>query len=122
MRDAEFLAEPRERAVWRVSVKPSKAPRFVARLGATALAPFLRLGRRPRLAGERADGARRRGGARRAGAARRPRDARARARRFARPRRRVRAAVAGARALTKGVKASFDPDGVFNFGRMYAGM
>ena len=38
MRDAEFLAEPRERAIWRVSVKPSRAADFVARLGAAALA------------------------------------------------------------------------------------
>ena len=34
VRDAEFVAEPRERAVWRVSVAPSQAAAFVARLGA----------------------------------------------------------------------------------------
>ena len=38
VRDAEFLAEPRERAVWRVGVKPSRAVEFLARLGPRALA------------------------------------------------------------------------------------
>ena len=37
VRDAEFLAEPRERAVWRVNLQPSGA-RFLAPLGAHALA------------------------------------------------------------------------------------
>jgi glycolate oxidase FAD binding subunit len=33
VRDAEFLAEPRQRAVWRVGVQPSRAVDFLARLG-----------------------------------------------------------------------------------------
>jgi glycolate oxidase FAD binding subunit len=40
VRDAEFLAEPREQAVWRVSLAPSKGAEFAARLGATALAHY----------------------------------------------------------------------------------
>ena len=40
VRDAEFLVEPRERAVWRVGLRPSRAVDFVARLGPRALAHF----------------------------------------------------------------------------------
>jgi glycolate oxidase FAD binding subunit len=40
VRDAEYLAEPRERAIWRVSLAPSKGAEFVARLGQTALAHY----------------------------------------------------------------------------------
>jgi len=41
IRDLEFLAEPRDRAIWRVSVKPSQGARLLERLGATALASQL---------------------------------------------------------------------------------
>lgn len=40
VRDAEFLAAPRERAIWRVSLAPSKGAEFVARLGPAVLAHF----------------------------------------------------------------------------------
>ena len=40
VRDAEFIAEPRDRAIWRVSLAPSRAAPFVAGLGETALAHF----------------------------------------------------------------------------------
>jgi glycolate oxidase FAD binding subunit len=40
VRDVDFLTDPRERAVWRVSVAPSKGAEFVASLGATALAHY----------------------------------------------------------------------------------
>lgn len=34
VRDVSYLAEPRERAIWRVSLAPSNGPAFVAKLGA----------------------------------------------------------------------------------------
>jgi len=122
VRDAEFLAEPRDKAIWRASLAPSKGPQFVARLGALALSHFYDWG----------------GGL--VWLACEPSEAAAAA---------VRAALAplgghatlirapdGLRArvdvfeplspalarLTRGVKASFDPDGMFNFGRMVAAM
>jgi glycolate oxidase FAD binding subunit len=121
VRDVEFLAQPQERAIWRVSLAPSKGPRFIARLGGLALSHFCDWG----------------GGLVWLTSA--PTESAAAA---------VRAALAplGGHAtlirapdalracvdvfeplsptlarLTKGVKAGFDPDGVFNFGRMTAG-
>ena len=41
IRDAAFLAEPRERAVWRASLKPSDAPAALLVLGETARASLL---------------------------------------------------------------------------------
>ncbi len=41
IRDLEFLAEPRERAVWRVSVKPSLGAKLLEALGPVALASQL---------------------------------------------------------------------------------
>ncbi|HEY1452795.1 MAG TPA: FAD-binding protein, partial [Roseiarcus sp.] len=38
VRDAEFIAEPHDRAVWRVSLAPSRAAPFTAALSETALA------------------------------------------------------------------------------------
>ena len=38
VRDAAFIAEPRDRAIWRVSLAPSRGAPFVADLGETALA------------------------------------------------------------------------------------
>jgi glycolate oxidase FAD binding subunit len=35
VRDARFLAEPRDRAIWRISVPPSAGPTFVTRLSKT---------------------------------------------------------------------------------------
>jgi glycolate oxidase FAD binding subunit len=122
VRDAEFIAEPRERAIWRVSLAPSKGPRFVARLGAAALAHFFDWGGGlVWLASEPTEGA---AAAVRAALAplgghaaliRAPDALRARVDVFE-P---LRPALA---RLTRDVKASFDPDGLFNFGRMFAGM
>ena len=78
IRDAEFLAEPRERAVWRVNSRPRARADFVAGLGARALAHCYDWGGGLVWVATRA--ARRRAAvARRARAARRPRDADARA-------------------------------------------
>jgi glycolate oxidase FAD binding subunit len=41
IRDAAYLADPRERAVWRASLKPSDAPAALAALGETARASQL---------------------------------------------------------------------------------
>jgi glycolate oxidase FAD binding subunit len=121
IRDVEFLAEPRERAIWRVSLKPSLGAECVARLGSVVRDSLLDWG--GGLVWLSTD----------------PTEAAAAA---------VRASVAGLggdttlmrapdalRArdvfeplspalarLTKGVKASFDPEGIFNAGRMYAGI
>jgi glycolate oxidase FAD binding subunit len=122
IRDAAFLADPRDNAIWRISLAPSKAADFVAGLSAHVHAHFYDWG----------------GGLVWLSAEASPAAAIA-----------IRAALAplGGHAtliraaaemreaidvfeplsaplirLTKGVKASFDPDGVFNFGRMYAGV
>jgi glycolate oxidase FAD binding subunit len=119
VRDVEFLAEPRERAIWRVSLKPSAGASFISRLGATALGHYYDWG----------------GGL--VWVATDPSQAAA----FA-----IRGALAafeghatlvrapeGLRGsvdvfqplspqlmtITKGIKASFDPDRLFNPGRMY---
>ena len=54
VRDATLLAEPRDRAIWRVSTAPTEGPDFTAhdRAGARR-ALVLRLGRRARLARDR---------------------------------------------------------------------
>jgi glycolate oxidase FAD binding subunit len=121
-RDAEFLAEPRERAIWRVGLAPSKGPRFIARLGALASSHFYDWGGGlVWLASEPTTSA---AAALRAALApfgghatliRAPDELRARVDVF------EPLSPALAR-LAKGVKASFDPDGLFNFGRMFAGM
>ena len=41
IRDGAFLAEPRERAVWRASLKPSDAPAALAALGTLAHASLM---------------------------------------------------------------------------------
>ena len=122
VRDAEFLAEPRERAVWRVGVKPSRAVEFLARLGPRALAHLFDCG----------------GGLVWLSTAPTPADAAALRAALApsgghatlvRAPHALRAAIdvfqpqpPAVMALTRRVKAAFDPDGVFNPGRMYAGM
>lgn len=122
VRDAEFLAEPGDRAIWRVSLAPSKGAQFVARLGALALRHFYDWGGGlVWLASEPTESA---AATLRAALApfgghatlvRAPDELRARVDVF-QP---LSPALA---RLTKGVKASFDPGGLFNSGRMAAGM
>ncbi|MDE3174684.1 MAG: FAD-binding protein [Pseudomonadota bacterium] len=120
IRDGEFLAEPRERAVWRASLKPSDAPAALAALGATARASLMDHGggclwfsTDPTTAAASA--------------------ARTALGRFAghlhliRAPEELRAGVdvfpplsPALLRLTRGVKASLDPSGRFNPGRMYA--
>jgi len=122
VRDAEYLASPRERAVWRISLTPSEAPAVVSRLGETLLAYFLDWG----------------GGL--VWAATAETDEAAAAVRAAVPRGKGHATLTRASEsfrnrvavfsppsdlelrLARGIKASFDPGGVLNFGRMYPGV
>ena len=83
VRDAEFLAEPRERAVWRVSLAPSQAAAFVP-ASADGARALLRLGRRPRLGRDGRDRSRRRKPPPGVGAGKRTRDIDARERGVAR--------------------------------------
>ena len=122
VRDAEFVAEPRDRAVWRVSLAPSKAAAFVAGLGAAALACFYDWGGGlvwvATAASEGAAAAVRRAVASASGHAtlmRAPDSLRAAVAVFEPP-------PALAMRLSRAVKQSFDPDGVLNFGRMYDGV
>ena len=121
-RDCEFLAEPPERAIWRASVAPSKGVEFIAALGRLALAHYYDWG----------------GGliwfateasipiAQSVRAALRPfggRVALIRAPDELRESVDVFEPLTPVLAeLTRGIKASFDPDGIFNFGRMYSGI
>jgi len=120
IRDAAFLAEPRERAIWRASLKPSDAPAALLALGDTARASLLDYGggllwfsTDPTL--EAAT------------------EVRSALETFAGHVHLIRAdAALRERAdifppldavlarLTRGVKASFDPRGLINPGRMYA--
>ncbi len=115
IRDAEFLAEPRERAVWRASLRPSDAPAALVALGAVARASLLDHG-----GGTTAEAA----AAARAALARFPGHAEL-VRAPAELRRQVDvfAPLTPALAkLTRGVKQSLDPRGLFNPGRMYSGL
>ena len=122
VRDAEFVAEPHDRAVWRVSLAPSQAPAFMVRLGATALAHAYDWGgglvwvatdqteaaaANLRRALKPASG--------HATLMRASEDLRSRVAVFQPP-------SELELRLARGVKASFDPGGVLNFGRMYAGV
>jgi glycolate oxidase FAD binding subunit len=122
IRDAEFIAEPRDRAVWRVSLAPSRAASFAAGLGETSLAHFLDWGGGlvwvATEATEAAAAAIRRAVAPAKGHAtlmRAPESLRAAVAVFEPP-------SALAMRLSRAVKQSFDPDGVLNFGRMYDGV
>ena len=119
IRDAEYLAEPRDNAVWRISLAPTRGAAFVASLGAAALNHFYDWGgglvwlTSPptaeaasviRIALEPFGG--------HATLMRAPDE--------------LRGAVdvfeplsAPLMRITRGVKASFDPDGIVNSGRMY---
>jgi glycolate oxidase FAD binding subunit len=122
VRDAEFIAEPRDRAVWRVSLAPSRAAPFTAALGGTALAHFFDWGGGlvwvATAASEAAAATIRRAVASAKGHAtlmRAPDALRAAVEVFEPP-------SALALRLSRGLKQSFDPDGVLNFGRMYDGI
>jgi glycolate oxidase FAD binding subunit len=122
VRDVEFVAEPRERAIWRVSLAPSQGPAFIDRLGATALAHAYDWGgglvwvaTDPT---EDAAASLRRALVPANGHAilmRASEDLRSRVAVFQPP-------SELELRLARGVKASFDPGGVLNFGRMYAGV
>ena len=122
IRDAKFIAEPRDRAVWRIGLAPSQAHPFIRRLGDTALAHFFDLG----------------GGLVWLATAE-SQDVATKVRRvlalfggharLMRAGDELRKSVAVFQPLSdvelrlsRGLKASFDPGGVLNFGRMYPGM
>nr|WP_246731577.1 FAD-binding protein [Methylocapsa sp. S129] len=120
--DAAFLAEPRQQAVWRVSLAPSKAAEFVAKVGNRAHARFYDWGGGlVWLSSEASQGS--------AAAIRvtlAPFGGHAT---LVRAPDELREAVdvfeplsAPLAQITRGVKASFDPDGVFNTGRMHQGI
>ena len=122
IRDAEFMAEPRDRAVWRVNVAPSRAAAVVAALGDAALAHCYDWGGGlvwvATACSEAAAAAVRRAVASAQGHAtlmRAPDALRATVDVFEPP-------SELALRLSRGLKRSFDPDGVLNFGRMYAGV
>lgn len=122
VRDIEFLAEPRERAIWRVSLRPSMGARFVAALGAHALAHLydwggglVWLASEPTIAAAAAVRAALAPLGGHATLMRAPDALRASVDVFE-------PLTPTLARLTKGVKASFDPDGLFNAGRMYAGI
>lgn len=123
VRDCELLAEPREREVWRVGVAPSKAAALLARLGPIEdLRHYFDWGggliwlSAP--AGRDLAGPLRAATAALRGYAMLVRAA---------PERRAAVAVFEPLApplmrLTAGIKASLDPAGILNFGRMYEGI
>ena len=122
IRDADFVAEPREHALWRVSLAPSESPAYLKQLGDVAKASLLdwggglvTLATDPTEAAAVAVRAALRGFKGHATLLRGPEA--------------LRAAVdvfepqgSGLLRLTRGVKASLDPQGLFNAGRMYAGV
>jgi glycolate oxidase FAD binding subunit len=122
VRDVEFLAEPRESAIWRISLSPSKSAAFVAKLGLIALSHFYDWG--GGLVWVASDATRAAADQLRTTLAsvgghatlvRAPDELRASVDVFE--------PLSPALAkLTKGVKASFDPGAVFNFERMYPGV
>ena len=122
VRDVEFLAEPRQRAVWRVGLKPSRAVEFLTRLGPRAAAHFFDCGgglvwltTEPTPADAAALRAALSPLGGHATLVRAPHALRAAADVF-------QPQAPALVALTRRVKAAFDPDGVFNPGRMYAGI
>ncbi|WP_158818171.1 glycolate oxidase subunit GlcE [Methylocapsa sp. S129] len=120
--DATFLTTPEELAIWRVSLAPSKAADFVARVGAHAQAHFYDWGgglvwlsseATPDAAATIRAALAPLGG--HATLVRAPQELRETIDVFE-------PLSAPLMQITKGVKTSFDPDGVFNAGRMYAGV
>jgi glycolate oxidase FAD binding subunit len=122
IRDAGFLAAPIERAIWRISVAPSAAADFVARVGAHALAHFydwggglVWLSSAPSTEAAAAVRAALAPAGGHVTLVRAPDELRERVDVFE-------PLSAPLARITKGVKASFDPDGIFNAGRLYAGI
>ncbi len=122
IRDVEFLAEPRERAIWRVSVPPSAGAGALARLGPLARASLLDWGggliwlsTDPDEAAAAAVRAGLAGSGGHATLMRAPEELRGRVPVFEPP-------APGLARLTRGVKQSLDPEGIFNAGRMYMGI
>jgi glycolate oxidase FAD binding subunit len=120
--DAQFLAAPSERAVWRVSLAPSKAAGFMAGVADHAHAHLYDWGGGLVWLSSDASGA----AAAAIRAAVTPRGGHAT---LVRAPDALRETVdvfeplsAPLMQITKGVKASFDPDGIFNYGRMYRGV
>jgi glycolate oxidase FAD binding subunit len=120
IRDVAFLAEPRERAIWRASLKPSEAPAALAALGPTARASLMDHGggllwfsTDPTLQAAQAARAALENFAGHVHLIRADAALRERAQVFP-P---LNAALA---RITRGVKTSFDPHGLINPGRMYA--
>ncbi len=124
VRDAAFLVEPRDRAVWRVSVAPSKAAAAVARIRSTLdIRHFYDWGGglvwiAAPASGDAGSAAIREGLAGTGGYAtlmRAPAEIRATVDVF-------QPLSAPLMTITSGIKASLDPDRLFNPGRMYAGI
>ncbi len=122
IRDAKFVAEPRDRAVWRVSLAPSEAHAFIGRLAETALAHYVDWGGGlVWLATDESEVAV--AEVRRALAPPRGHAT------LMRARDELRKSVAVFQPLSelelrlsRSLKSSFDPGGVLNFGRMYPGV
>ena len=122
VRDATFIAGPSRHAIWRVSLAPSRAADFVARVGARAHAHFYDWG--GGLVWLSSDPTSDAAAAIRAALAplgghatlvRAPDALRESADVFE-------PLSAPLMRITQGIKKSFDPDGVFNSARMYAGV
>lgn len=122
VRDVEFIAEPRDAAIWRVSVKPTDGPKLMAALGSGfARAHFYDWGGGLVWLAVDAAGD---------GGAAQLRATLPRFGGYARLERgplELRAAQpvfeplpTALMQLSAGIKASFDPDGILNAGRMYA--
>lgn len=124
IRDCAFFASPDQRAVWRISTAPSRGPDLVRRIQASgAVAHFFDSGGGLIWLAVDPAGDARASDVRAAVAAcgghatlvRAPEEMRARVDVF-------QPLPEPVMKLTRGIKASFDPDGILNPGRMYAGV
>ncbi len=122
IRDATFIASPSEHAIWRISLAPSRAADFVERVGARAHAHFYDWG--GGLVWLSAEAS-----ADTAAVIRKALASFGGHATLVRAPDSLRASIdvfeplsAPLMRITRGVKQSFDPDGVINPGRMYAGV